>query len=81
MAMDETMANVGNRSRLDRDGDAPVAAWSDLAESRATVSTFMTLVESVQDNTSSDDEVVAVLSHILNTRRASIAGRPLRVAA
>jgi hypothetical protein len=81
MATKETMANIGNPSRRDRDDGAPVAAWGDVAKSRATVSTFMTLVESVQDNTSSDDEVVAVLSHILNTRRVSIAGRPLRVAA
>ncbi len=59
--------------------DNPVAA------SRATVASFMTLVETVQDNTSSDDEVVAVLSHILSTRRVSLGdeadGRRLRLAA
>jgi hypothetical protein len=76
---EEVMARNENRSSNVREDDRTISAWSDVANSRATVSTFMNLVESVQDNTSSDDEVVAVLAHILATRNVSLAGRPLRI--
>ncbi len=65
-------------------GDDSRPARENVAATRATVSSFMSLVEAVQDNTSSDDEVVAVLSHILSTRRVALGGelanRPLRLA-
>lgn len=49
-------------------------AWRDAAISRATVTSFVNLIESVQDNTSSDDEAVVVLSHILATRKVVLGG-------
>lgn len=38
------------------------------------VSTLSSLVQTVQDHTTSDDEVVAVLSHMLSTRRVELGG-------
>jgi hypothetical protein len=38
------------------------------------VSTLLNLVQTVQDHASSDEEVVAVISHLLSTRRVRLGG-------